>query len=65
MTIIIIIAILAVCVGLPTIVFSFINKNKKDKQDHEIKKLQMQKEILELEIQKKLLDEDDKKWDNL
>jgi len=60
-----IIAILAVFVGAPAIVLSFIYKNAKNKREKEIEKLKLEKEILELEVQKKLLEEDDKKWDSL
>ena len=60
-----IIAILSIFIGAPSVVFSFIYKNSKNKREKEIEKLKYQKEILELEIQKKLLEEDDKKWDLL
>jgi Na+-translocating ferredoxin:NAD+ oxidoreductase RnfG subunit len=63
-----IIAIVSTLVIAPAIVFSFIYKVTKNKQ--EIKKLQYQKEILELEVMKqnnqiKLLEEENKKYDRI
>ncbi|MDR2150498.1 MAG: hypothetical protein LBO67_06725 [Spirochaetaceae bacterium] len=63
-----IIAIISTLVAAPAIVFSFIYKVAKNKQ--ELKRLQYQKEILELEINKqnnqiKLLEEENKKYDKI
>jgi hypothetical protein len=63
-----IIAIVSTLVIAPAIIFGFIYKISKNKQD--TKKLQYQKEILELEVQKqnnqiKLLDEENKKYDKI
>jgi hypothetical protein len=46
-----IITILSLFVGLPTILFTFIHENIKNKREKEIEKLKYQKEILELEIE--------------
>lgn len=64
------IALLSLLVGLPAIVFTFVNKNIKNKRENEIEKLKYQKEILELEIEKenkhiKLLEEENKKLDKI
>jgi hypothetical protein len=61
-----IVAILAIFIGAPAIVFSFISNTKKN--SNEVKKLQVQKEILELELKKeelqiKRLEEENKKYD--
>jgi cell shape-determining protein MreC len=63
-----IVAILAIFIGAPAIVFSFISNTKKN--GNEVKKLQVQKEILELELKKeelqiKRLEEENKKYDHL
>jgi hypothetical protein len=63
-----IIAIISTLVVAPAIVFSFIYKVTKNKQ--EIKRLEYQKEILVLEIEKqnnqiKLLEEENKKYDKI
>ena len=60
-----IIAILAVFVGAPAIVFSFLHKDQKNKREKEIEKLKLQKEILELERANKLLENDNKTLDKL
>ncbi|MDR1256566.1 MAG: hypothetical protein LBJ86_02335 [Spirochaetaceae bacterium] len=64
------IAVLSLFVGLPIIVFTAVNKNIKNKREHEIEKLKYQKEILELEIEKedkqiKLFEEENKKLDKI
>jgi hypothetical protein len=64
------ISILSLFVGLPTIVFTFIHKNMKNKREKEIERLKYQKEILELEIEKenkqiKLLEVENKKLDKI
>ena len=63
-----IVAIISVFGIAPAILFSFIYKVKKDKQ--ELKKMQYQKEILELEVKKqnnqiKILEEENKKLDQI
>jgi flagellar biosynthesis/type III secretory pathway M-ring protein FliF/YscJ len=63
-----IVAILAIFIGAPAIVFSFIWNTKKS--SNEMKKLQYEKEIMELELKKeelqiKRLEEENKKYDHL
>jgi hypothetical protein len=63
-----IIAIISTLVIAPAIIFGFIYKVSKNKQD--IRKLQYQKEILELEIKKqnnqiKLFEEENRKYDKI
>jgi hypothetical protein len=63
-----IVAIVSTMVVAPALVFLFIYKVAKNKQ--EIKKLQYQKEILALEVEKqnnqlKLLEEENKKYDKI
>jgi hypothetical protein len=61
-------AILAIFIGAPALVFSFVWHTKKS--GNEVKKLQYQKEIMELELKKeelqiKRLEEENKKYDNV
>ena len=65
-----IIAIIAVFIVLPKILFSFLQNIKKNKHEHEIEKLKYQKEILELELEKdsmkiKLLEQENKNLDKI
>ena len=63
-----IVAIISVFGIAPAILFSFLYKTTKDK--NELKKMQYQKEILELEVEKqnnqiKILEEENKKLDQI
>ena len=65
-----ILAIIAIFIVLPKIIFSFISKNNKEKRDTELEKLRYQKEILQLEVDAqnnkiRLLEEENKKYDNI
>lgn len=62
------VAIVSVFIALPGIIFGFIYKTKKDKQD--LLKMEYERKMLELEIEKenlhiKLLEEENKKYDRI